>query len=31
MRIDGVIKSWNDERGFGFTAPTQGGQEGGPR
>jgi uncharacterized membrane protein YsdA (DUF1294 family)/cold shock CspA family protein len=27
MRIDGVIKSWNDERGFGFIEPTQGGQE----
>jgi uncharacterized membrane protein YsdA (DUF1294 family)/cold shock CspA family protein len=27
MRIDGVIKSWNDERGFGFIEATQGGQE----
>lgn len=27
MRFDGVIKSWNDERGFGFIEPTQGGQE----
>ncbi len=27
MRIDGVIKSWNDERGFGFIEPMQGGQE----
>jgi uncharacterized membrane protein YsdA (DUF1294 family)/cold shock CspA family protein len=27
MRLDGVIKSWNDERGFGFIEPTQGGQE----
>jgi uncharacterized membrane protein YsdA (DUF1294 family)/cold shock CspA family protein len=27
MRIDGVIKSWNHERGFGFIEPTQGGQE----
>ena len=27
MRIDGTIKSWNDERGFGFIEPTQGGQE----
>jgi len=27
MRIEGVIKSWNDERGFGFIEPTQGGQE----
>lgn len=27
MRIDGVIKSWNDERGFGFIEPRQGGQE----
>jgi uncharacterized membrane protein YsdA (DUF1294 family)/cold shock CspA family protein len=27
MRIDGVIKSWNDERGFGFIEPANGGQE----
>ena len=27
MRFDGTIKTWNDERGFGFIAPTQGGQE----
>lgn len=27
MRFDGTIKSWNDERGFGFIEPTQGGQE----
>lgn len=27
MRFDGIIKSWNDERGFGFIEPTQGGQE----
>jgi uncharacterized membrane protein YsdA (DUF1294 family)/cold shock CspA family protein len=27
MRLDGTIKSWNDERGFGFIEPTQGGQE----
>lgn len=27
MRIDGTLKSWNDERGFGFIEPTQGGQE----
>lgn len=27
MRFDGVIKSWNDERGFGFIEPDQGGQE----
>jgi uncharacterized membrane protein YsdA (DUF1294 family)/cold shock CspA family protein len=27
MRIDGVIKSWNDERGFGFIEPTHGGPE----
>jgi uncharacterized membrane protein YsdA (DUF1294 family)/cold shock CspA family protein len=27
MRIDGTLKSWNDERGFGFINPTQGGQE----
>ena len=27
MRFEGVVKSWNDERGFGFIEPTQGGQE----
>jgi uncharacterized membrane protein YsdA (DUF1294 family)/cold shock CspA family protein len=27
MRFEGLIKSWNDERGFGFIAPAQGGQE----
>src|SRR5215213_921219 len=27
MRFQGVIKSWNDERGFGFIEPKQGGQE----
>jgi len=27
MRFEGTIKSWNDERGFGFIEPTQGGQE----
>jgi len=27
MRLDGTLKSWNDERGFGFIEPTQGGQE----
>ena len=27
MRFEGVIKNWNDERGFGFIEPTQGGQE----
>lgn len=27
MRFDGIIKTWNDERGFGFIEPTQGGQE----
>ncbi len=27
MRFDGTIKSWNDERGFGFIEPDQGGQE----
>jgi uncharacterized membrane protein YsdA (DUF1294 family)/cold shock CspA family protein len=27
MRFEGFLKSWNDERGFGFIAPTQGGQE----
>lgn len=27
MRFNGTIKSWNDDRGFGFIEPTQGGQE----
>ena len=27
MRFDGVIKTWNDERGFGFIEASQGGQE----
>lgn len=27
MQFDGIIKSWNDERGFGFIEPDQGGQE----
>jgi uncharacterized membrane protein YsdA (DUF1294 family)/cold shock CspA family protein len=27
MRFEGKIKSWNDERGFGFIEPLQGGQE----
>lgn len=27
MRFTGIIKSWNDERGFGFIEPAQGGQE----
>jgi uncharacterized membrane protein YsdA (DUF1294 family)/cold shock CspA family protein len=27
MRFDGIIKTWNDERGFGFIEPTQGGQD----
>ena len=27
MRFKGRIKSWNDERGFGFIEATQGGQE----
>jgi len=26
-RIDGTLKSWNDERGFGFIEPLHGGQE----
>lgn len=25
MRFEGVIQTWNDERGFGFIEPTQGG------
>lgn len=27
MRFEGTLKSWNDERGFGFIEPTRGGQE----
>jgi uncharacterized membrane protein YsdA (DUF1294 family)/cold shock CspA family protein len=27
MRFDGKLRSWNDERGFGFIEPTQGGEE----
>lgn len=27
MRFEGSIKSWNDDRGFGFIEPTQGGEE----
>jgi len=27
MRFEGIIKSWNDERGFGFIEPVQGGDE----
>ncbi|MBO1112585.1 DUF1294 domain-containing protein [Bordetella petrii] len=26
-RIEGTLKTWNDERGFGFIAPDQGGPE----
>jgi uncharacterized membrane protein YsdA (DUF1294 family)/cold shock CspA family protein len=27
MRFTGTLKSWNDERGFGFIEPDQGGEE----
>jgi len=27
MRFDGIIKTWNDDRGFGFIEPIQGGQD----
>ena len=27
MRFDGIIKTWNDDRGFGFIESAQGGQE----
>lgn len=27
MRFEGKLVKWNDERGFGFVAPAQGGQE----
>jgi uncharacterized membrane protein YsdA (DUF1294 family)/cold shock CspA family protein len=27
MRFEGTLTTWNDDRGFGFITPTQGGQE----
>ena len=27
MRFTGILRSWNDERDFGFIAATQGGRE----
>jgi len=27
MRLEGTIKSWDDERGFGFISPSEGGQD----
>jgi uncharacterized membrane protein YsdA (DUF1294 family)/cold shock CspA family protein len=27
MRFEGTLKTWNDDRGFGFIEPAQGGQE----
>jgi cold shock CspA family protein len=27
MPLTGTLRSWNDDRGFGFIAPTQGGPE----
>ena len=27
MRIEGTLSKWNDDRGFGFITPNQGGQE----
>lgn len=27
MRIDGILARWNDQRGFGFIAPTHGGPD----
>ena len=27
MRFTGTLRTWNDDRGFGFIAPTQGGRE----
>jgi len=27
MRFEGTLKTWNDDRGFGFIEPSQGGQE----
>lgn len=26
MRLEGIVKSWNEDRAFGFIEPTQGGQ-----
>ncbi|MCB2039416.1 MAG: cold shock domain-containing protein, partial [Rhodoferax sp.] len=27
MRFEGVVKTWNEERAFGFITPAQGGQD----
>lgn len=27
VRFEGIVKSWNDERAFGFIAPVQGGED----
>ena len=27
MRVKGKVRSWNDERGFGFIEPSQGGKD----
>ena len=27
MRLEGTLRSWNDEKGFGFIAPRDGGRE----
>ena len=27
MRFEGTLAQWEDDRGFGFIQPTQGGQE----
>lgn len=27
MRVEGTLSKWNDDRGFGFITPSQGGQE----
>jgi len=27
MRIEGTLTKWNDDRGFGFITPTQGGSD----
>jgi cold shock CspA family protein len=30
MQLDGILRTWNAERGFGFIAPTHGDNDGVP-